>query len=73
MVFNFGLDGAGRGVAHGDRLSHFLQHGGLIKGKKVEEGGHIIWCAVTWLLRNKIIFKGGVASSSFVLSQIKVA
>lgn len=38
MVFNFGLDGAGRGVAHGDRLSHFLQHGGLIKGKKVEEG-----------------------------------
>lgn len=38
------------GEIHGDGVSHFLQHGELIKGKKLKRVRHLIWCAVNWNL-----------------------
>lgn len=62
-------------MAPSDCISHFLQHGSLVRGKKLKKDRNLIWCVVVWnlwLLRNKIIFRSDVANYSYILTLIKV-
>lgn len=64
------------GVHHYDCISNFFHFGGFFRGKKLKKVRYLMWCAVVWniwSLRNKIIFQGGVASCSYILTQIKVS
>lgn len=57
-----------------DVISHFVEFGKMVKGRKQKGVKHLIWMAVVWniwLARNKVIFQGEVASVPSIVSGIK--
>jgi hypothetical protein len=52
---------------------HFLNFGGILKGKKTKGLRHIIWLATTWCIwrsRNNILFRGDSVNISSLFNQI---
>lgn len=54
------------GATRNDSVSHFLQHGGFFKVKKLRNARHLIWCAsccLEYLVIKKQNFIPGITSS----------
>lgn len=62
-------------VPHGDGVSHFLQHAGLLEEKKFVEVWRTCWFGVVWsiwLMRNKLIFENKLTDLNQVCDLIKI-
>lgn len=62
-------------VLHNEVVPHYVQHGALFRGKRLKKIKFLIWHVVTWsiwLLRNTIIFRGGVFDFCGPMDLIKV-